>query len=75
MNVETEEYNLIIEKANQLVARALKDKDAKTDAQENYGVQKEAYVMNSPSERKNLTTTYYEFRSTADIINQEDFDT
>ncbi len=67
LNVETEEYDLIVEKANELVARALQDKDAKKDAQESYQEQRERYIQESPSERKELVTHYHEFASLRDI--------
>lgn len=76
LNVETEEYDLIIEKAVQLAGRMIRDREIQEEALASYREQKETYEMSYPSERKNLITEYHEFDSLrSNVVVESDLDT
>jgi len=76
--VETEEYDMIVEKAVALGGRSIRGKEGaeiRKEALESYKDQKEKYEEGYPSERKILTTTYQEFGALDDTISSASLDT
>lgn len=78
LNVETDEFNLIVAKTSELASNALREKEDAKIYGEEYVTLKNRYVEQNPSEAKVMQTTYYMFPSiegTAQILGpQQDLD-
>lgn len=61
INADADEYNLVIEKAVELVAYNLREGDDAVLAKRNYTELRDQYLMRYPSEALVLTSNYYEF--------------
>lgn len=73
INADTEEYELIITKAKEMVARDLKNFEDAGEYRKEYEAAKEKYINDYPSERLTLLTEYYSF-SSLDQSTDEDND-
>lgn len=71
LNVETDEFDLILARVDFNIARSLRNKDDIILSREDYKNKREQYMISSPSEAKTLTTTYYSLGSLADELDVE----
>lgn len=61
LNVDTDEYNMIIQKGIELAASETEDYEIEKKANQRFIGLASIYLDNNPSEAKLMTTTYYDF--------------
>ena len=63
LNVDSDEYNMVIEKCVDKLGRVAREYTDANDARVMYRELRDRYILNVPSEAMLMTTTYYEFGS------------